>query len=197
MIKCFVGGAKNGENDMYKKQMILQRIVCYLQLVASALVFIYSLGLLTDLYDNKFNYYAENLEKPQVAGTEIYYYMQEFNQNLTAVGIVLILLAVSLFVFTNYITVAVNTIASIAASVWALNNVFIYKAQYLLVDFEELKKRSEMFGFSYTESTFWFDISVVVFGFLLVVTVLNVANLIFKIVLMKSEKQLLEAGKEA
>ena len=205
--RCFAGGAKNGENDMYKKQMILQRIVCYLQLIASALVFIYSLGLLTDLYDNKFNYYAENLEKPQVAGTEIYYYMQEFNQNLTAVGIILILLAVSLFVFrnnvrrkyyiANYITVAVNTIASIAASVWALNNVFIYRAQYLLVDFVELKKRSEMFGFSYTESTFWFDISVVVFGLLLVVTALNVANLIFKVVLMKSEKQLLEAGKEA
>ena len=191
---------------MYKKQMILQRVVCYLNLIAAALVFVYSLGLVTDLYDNKLDYYAENLENPMLAGAEVYYNIQEFNQNFTMVGIILILLAASQFLFrnhirrkyyfANYITVCANAIAGVAAAVWALNNIFTYKAQYLLIDFEELKKLAEMFGFSYTESTFWFDVSSYVFGFLLLVTVFNVFNMIWKIVLMKAEKKLLEAGKE-
>ena len=66
------------ETDMYKKQMILQRIVCYVMLIAAALVFVYSLGIMTDMYDSKFAYYAEDIENPMVAGTEIYYIMQDF-----------------------------------------------------------------------------------------------------------------------
>ena len=193
---------------MYKKQMILQRIVCYAMLVAAALVFIYSLGILTDMYECKFAYYAENYEKvpPKVAGTEIYYIMQEFNRELTSCGIVLILLAVTQFVFqnharrkyyiANYITVVVNTVATVVASVWALGEIFTYREQYLKVDFAAMKERAEMMKFPYTESTFWFDISSVVFGFLLIVTVFNVINLIMKIVVMNAEKKLIEAGKE-
>ena len=37
---------------MYKKQMTLQRITSYLLLAAAALVFVYSLGFMTDLYDS-------------------------------------------------------------------------------------------------------------------------------------------------
>ena len=193
---------------MYKKQMILQRIVCYAMLVAAALVFIYSLGILTDMYECKFAYYAENYEKvpPKVAGTEIYYIMQGFNKDLTSCGIVLILLAVTQFVFqnhtrrkyyiANYITVVVNTVATVVASVWALGEISTYREQYLKVDFAAMKERAEMMKFPYTESTFWFDISSVVFGFLLIATVFNVVNLIMKIVVMNAEKKLIEAGKE-
>ena len=193
---------------MYKKQMILQRIVCYAMLVAAALVFIYSLGILTDMYECKFAYYAENYEKvpPKVAGTEIYYIMQGFNRDLTTCGIVLILLAVTQFLFknharrkyyiANYITVVVNTVATVVASVWALGEISTYREQYLKIDFAAMKERAEMMKFPYTESTFWFDISSVVFGFLLIVTVFNVINLIMKIVVMNAEKKLIEAGKE-
>ena len=194
------------ETDMYKKQMILQRIVCYALLIAAALVFVYSLGIMTDMYASKFAYYAEDIENPKVAGTELYYYMQDFNKSFTGVGIGLILLAVSQFLFqnharrkyyiANYITVVANTVAAVAASVWALNNIFTYRAQYLLVDFEAMKERAEVMGFEYTDSTFWFDVSTYVFGFLLVVTVLNVANLVFKVVLMNAEKKLIQEGKE-
>ena len=190
---------------MYKKQMTLQRIVCYLGLVAAALVFVYSLGIMTDLYDNNLGYYAENIENPMVAGTEVYYYMQGFNQQFTTAGIVLILLAASQFVFqnharrkyyiANYITVIANTVASVAVSVWAVNNIFYYKAQYLLINFEELKEYAEMFGFAFTDSLFWFDVCTFVMGFLLAVTFLNVMNLIWKVLLMKAEKKLLNEGK--
>lgn len=191
---------------MYKKQMILQRIVCYALLIAAALVFIYSLGIMTDMYDSKFAYYAEDIENPSIEGTQIYYEMQDFNKSLTSVGIVLMLLAVTQFLFqnhtrrryyiANYITVGVNAVAAVAASVWALNNIFTYRAQYLQVDFEALKNMADIMEFYYTESTFWFDLSVVVFGFLLVVTVINIVNMVLKIVLMKAEKQLLRESKE-
>lgn len=191
---------------MYKKQMILQRIVCYLVLGAAALVFVYSLGLMTDLYDSKLNFYAEDIENPMVAGAQIYYIMQDFNRKLTGTGIVLILLAVSQFVFqnhnrrryyiANYITVGVNTVAGAYASVWALSNIFDYKAQYLQIDFESLKFFSEMLGFQYIESTFWFDASYVVFGLVGLGIVLNLVNLIWKVCMMASEKKLIKEGKE-
>ena len=191
---------------MYKKQMILQRIVCYAMLMAAALVFVYSLGIMTDMYDSKFAYYAEDIENPMVAGTEIYYIMQDFNKSLTTAGIVLILLAVSQFLFqnhnrrkyyiANYITVGVNTIAVVGASVWALNNIFTYREMYLQVDFVKLAERAELMKFYWTDSTFWFDISKGVFGILLAATVLNVINLIFKIVVMNAEKKLIAEGKE-
>ena len=191
---------------MYKNQMILQRIVCYVMLIAAALVFVYSLGIMTDMYDSKFAYYAEDIENPMVAGTEIYYIMQDFNKSLTTAGIVLILLAVSQFLFqnhnrrkyyiANYITVGVNTIAVVGASVWALNNIFTYREMYLQVDFVKLAERAELMKFYWTDSTFWFDISKGVFGILLAATVLNVINLIFKIVVMNAEKKLIAEGKE-
>ena len=194
------------EIGMYKKQMILQRIVCYVMLIAAALVFVYSLGIMTDMYDSKFAYYAEDIENPMVAGTEIYYIMQDFNKSLTTAGIVLILLAVSQFLFqnhnrrkyyiANYITVGVNTIAVVGASVWALNNIFTYREMYLQVDFVKLAERAELMKFYWTDSTFWFDISKGVFGILLAATVLNVINLIFKIVVMNGEKKLIAEGKE-
>ena len=37
---------------MYKKQMKIQKIVCFLVLAASVVVFLYSLGIMTDLYDH-------------------------------------------------------------------------------------------------------------------------------------------------
>ena len=197
---------------MYKKQMILQRIVCYVVLIAAALVFVYSLGLVTDLYDNDFSehasdyyIYGDDPSTLKIKGTEIYYDIQEFNRNLTAVGVGLILLAASQFVFqnhsrrkyyiANYITVIVNTVAGIYASMWALGNIFQYKEQFLGIDFETLEMFSTLFEFYYTESTFWFDISKVVFVVFLVAVAVNVLNLIWKIVLMRAEKKLLSAGK--
>ena len=40
---------------MYKKQLTFQKIVCFAMLAAAALVFIYSLGIMTDLYDSLYS----------------------------------------------------------------------------------------------------------------------------------------------
>lgn len=201
---------------MYKKQMILQRLVCYIVLIAAALVFVYSLGLLTDMFEMKFEYHAERyykngmteeaLSKVKVPGSEIYYDMQQFNRELTGAGIVLILLAVSQFIFqnqnrrkyyiANYITVGANAVGAIYYSWWGLSNILLYKERYLKVDFAELQKLNERYGFAYTESTFWFDASKYVFGLVLVAMVLNLLNMVWKICLMNNEKKLVQIGKE-
>ena len=190
---------------MYKKQMLFQRIICYALLFAAVLVFVYSLGIMTDLYDALY-LHSEDPENPAVQGAEVYIYMQPFNRQLTAAGIALILSAVALFVTNthkrrkyyigNYVTVGINAVLTVVTSVWALINVAEYKEAFLKVDFEALKAESLKFKRLYTESTFWFDISVPVFAILLLVTALSIGNLVFKILLMRGEKKLLEQSQK-
>jgi len=65
------------------------------------------------------------------------------------------------------------------------------------IDFEALRKHADMWKTAYVDSTFWFDAHYAVYAILLVVTVLLLLNLVWKIRLMKAEKRLIEAGKEA
>ena len=193
---------------MYKKQMTLQRVACLLSLAAAALVFIYSLGLMTNLYDTLylFSSYPEN-HRNYVEGASIYLDMQPFNRELTTAAIILILTAVALFVFrsndrrryyiANYITIGVNAVANVVVSIWALTNVFAYKAQYLQIDFEKLRSVSEKYDVVFNDSTFWFDASRGVFGIVFLVTAISIGNLVWKIILMNAEKKLIDEGKEA
>lgn len=185
--------------------MKLQSLLCYLLLVASALVFVYSLGIMTDIY-NLF-YYAEGVMPGYVAGASIFQDMQGFNKNLTTVGIILIFCAIFAFIagnnsrrkyyFANYLSVGITTVANISASAWIIINVNFYKNQFLTtVDFEALKEFCELFDLNYTESTFWFDIGYVVCGILIVAAILAIANMAWKIDLMKQEKAALAEGSE-
>ena len=56
---------------MYRKQVKLQRIICIFALIAAAVLFIYSLGMLTDLYDSLYPMMRnpDNLEETDVPGT--------------------------------------------------------------------------------------------------------------------------------
>ena len=193
---------------MYKKQLVFQKYACLFAVIAAAVSFVYSLGIITDIYDTLYSTMMNPADLTQtfVPGSIIYYDMQEFNRELTTAGIVLILLAVSQFIFqnqnrrkyyiANYITVGANALGAIYYSYWALNNIFLYKERYLKIDFAELSKLNARYGFKYTESTFWFDAGKYVFGFLLAATAINVLNMVWKICLMKGEKKLVQAGKE-
>lgn len=203
---------------MYKKQMIFQRIVCIFVLIASALVFVYSLGLLTDIYgslapaiDLDLSEYDENgniIEYYEdIKGAVIYYDMQEFNSQLTLVGIGLILVSLVLFIFCtnsrrkyyigNYISVLLSVVACGASTVWALPIVEKYKQQFLTtVDFAAMKDYAEHWGSLYTESTFWFDAGYVVFGILILANILLVVNLVLKLILMKAEKRTIGSRKD-
>ncbi len=191
---------------MYKKQMLTQRIVCYVLLFAAVLVFIYSLGLVTDLHYNNFNLYAEDPKHPYFEGAEIYNDIQPFNSQLTTLGITLILSVALLFVFGtqnrrkyyigNYITIGIHAALSVFTAVFGIINVIKYKEAYLKIDFEALKWWQQELELPYDISPFWFDIGPIVFGILLFATLLSILNLIFKVYVMRGEKRLL-IGEEA
>lgn len=192
---------------MYKKQMTLQKIVCLLAIFASALVFIYSLGIMTDLYDSLYDTMRDpkDLTKTTVEGSIVYYDMQGFNNSFLKAGLGLILLSCLLFLTNthirrkyyigNYAATALQVIANVATAVWAHGQIEMYKAQFLQIDFEALAKHAKRWKTLYTESTFWFDVHYAVFAVLLAVSVLLIANALWKVSLMKNEKALIEAGK--
>ena len=37
---------------MYKKQLVFQKYVCLFAVIAAAMSFVYSLGIITDIYDS-------------------------------------------------------------------------------------------------------------------------------------------------
>lgn len=192
---------------MYKKQMLFQKVICMAVLIASVLVFVYSLGLMTDLYDSLYLTIRDenNLDVTTVEGSRIYYDMQPFNSELTKVGIVLILVSLFLFVMNthsrrkyyigNYVAIALSVVCNIAASIWAMVQISTYKKMFLAIDFEALKAHAETWKTLYTDSTFWFDACYVVCGVLLAATALLVANLVMKINVMKEEKRLIGSRK--
>lgn len=194
---------------MYKKQMKFQKLICLAILVASAIVFVYSLGLVTDLYDAFYGTMRDtnNIYNTKVEGSWIFYEIQPFNKNLTTASLILIGCSVILFMsnthsrrkyyLANYVAVGISSVANIAVAIWSAINVAKFRNQFLTtVDFEALKEYAEKWDSYYTESTFWFDIGFVVSAILIIVTVLNIYNLVWKIKLMKEEAKLIKEGLE-
>ena len=198
---------ERGDVAMYKRQMTAQKLVCILAIVASVLVFVYSLGLLTDLYDSLYSTMMNpaNLADTDVPGSIIYYDMQDFNRALLKAGIGLILLACLLFVTNthkrrkyyigNYAAAGLYAAAGIAAAAWAHGEILRYRAQFLEIDFDTLQFHSELWETPYIDSTFWFDAHYAVFALTLLASALLILNVIWKIWLMKDEKKLIEAGR--
>lgn len=200
--------------------MTFQRIVCMGLLVACALVFIYSLGLMTDMHNGIYQSYRNGPRKgEEFAGTEIYLEMQPFNKDLTMVAIGLILVTLLNFIMGtssrrkyyigNYVTIAISTICNVAATLWSMKALMQYKHEYLTrINWPKLdpatgewsnprlKEIIESRGGVCSDSTFWFDVSYVVFGILMLFTVLLIVNLILKIIVMNSEKRLIGSRKD-
>ena len=194
---------------MYKKQVSFQKIVCLISLVAGALVFVYSLGLLTDLFDTLYSMIPNpnNLDSAKVEGARIYYDMQPFNRTLLRCSIGMILLSCVLFLTNthsrrkyyigNAVATAVNVVAECAMAVWCHLQVSAFKTQYLTtVDFAELEKRLARRG-TYTDSTFWFDIHYVVCGVAILAAVLLIVNFVWKKKMMADEQKLLRSSGKA
>ncbi|MBQ4225142.1 MAG: hypothetical protein II664_02385, partial [Oscillospiraceae bacterium] len=90
---------------MYKKQMVFQKVVCFMALITAALVFVSSLGLSTDLYDalSKTILYPDfDLDYTSVPGSRVYYDMFGFNSAFTKASIALIVITLSLFVTNTH-----------------------------------------------------------------------------------------------
>ena len=194
---------------MYKKQMKCQKAVCLLCMISSVIVFLYALGIMTDLYDSLYSTMMNpaDLTQTTVPGSIVYYNMQEFNSVFLKYSIGLILLACLLYITNthirrkyyigNYIAAALFAIANVNIAIWAHQYIEIFKAQFLNVDFEALKKHAELWKTTYTESTFWFDIHTAVFAVALIASAALVGVVFWKVSLMKEEQKLIEAGRKA
>ena len=190
---------------MYKRQMKLQRILCVALLLACALAFFYSLGIMTDLYDSLYGTFRRG--KTSVPGAEIYNDMQGFNKQLLYGSIGMILLSLLLFITNthsrrkyyigNYFASGLFFVADVAYSVWAHSKIEAFKAQFLKIDFAELAEFARKRKTLYTESTFWFDLHYLVFGLLLIGGILLILNIFWKRKLMSEERALIGQGKEA
>lgn len=192
---------------MYKRQVSLQKIFCLLAIIVSAAVFVYSLGLVTDLNDalrTAMPYESDPLDT-YVTGAKIFYDIQPFNQSLMLSGLGLVILSLGLFLTSthvrrryyigNYVSTALWSVAAVVVSVWAHVQIEAFKTQFLTeVNFTELKEYAEMYNSYYTDSTFWFDLHYVVFGLVLLAVVILVANVLWKISLMKQEAALLDGA---
>ena len=195
---------------MYKKQLVFQKFACMFAVVAAAVSFVYSLGIITDIYDSLYRTMMDpnDLTQTFVPGSIIYYDMQDFNKSFMNVSIILILLACLLYLTNthirrkyyigNYASIALYSIATLGVAGWSHMQIEAFKVQYLTtVDFEALKAFAEMWNSTYIESTFMLDLHY----FVLALAVLSVAALvwsaIWKVQLMKAEDALIAEGKEA
>ena len=194
---------------MYKKQMTAQRILCLAAIIVSAIFFLYSLGIMTDLYDSLYDTMRNpsNPFQTDVEGSIVYYNMQEFNRMFLMLSIVQLLLGALLFITNthsrrkyyigNYVATGLFVAGGVYNAVFAHQYIEIFKAQFLQVDFAALKEHAEMWGTLYTESTFWFDLHYAVFGLVLIVCALLTANAVWKARLMKTEPHLLNEGRRS
>ncbi len=194
---------------MYKKQLTLQKILCLLAIISSAIIFLYALGIMTDLYDTLYSTMRNpaDLTQTDVPGSIVYYNMQSFNAYFLKCSIVLILLACFLFITNthvrrryyigNYVAIGVFTIANFYVAFDAHRYIELFKARFLAIDFEALRTHADLWKTAYTESTFWFDVHYAVFAFALLVSAGLVVSAVWKLRLMKEEAALIAKGKEA
>ena len=195
---------------MYKKQMTAQKALCMAAVIVSAAFFLYTLGLMTDLYDSLYDTMRNpnNPMQTDVPGSIIYYAMQAFNRQLLLLSIGQILLSLLLYITNthsrrryyigNFVSIGLFTAGALYNSFYAHINIEEAKRQFLTnLDFAALKEHAEMWGTLYTESTFWFDLHYLVFGLLLLVSALLVANAVWKVNLMKDEAALVEEGRRS
>ena len=195
---------------MYKKQLFYQKYVCLFALIAAAVSFVYSLGVITDIYDSLYATMMnpDDLTQTLVPGSIIYYDMQSFNKAYMNASIVLILTAGLLYLMNtqvrrkyyigNYVAIGIYSVATLGVTVWSHLQIEAFKVQYLTtVDFEALKSFAETWNKTYIESTFMLDLHYVVAAISLIAVAALIGNMIWKIRLMKEEDALIKAGKEA
>ncbi len=192
---------------MYKKQMTAQKLLCLAAVVVSAIFFLYTLGIMTDLYDSLYDTMRNpnNVTQTDVPGSIVYSNMQEFNRMFLMLSIGQILLGLLLYLTNthsrrryyigNYVSTGLFVAGGLYNAWFAHTYIEIFKRQFLQVDFAALKEHAEMWGTLYTESTFWFDLHYLVFALLLIVCVLLVVNAVWKVQLMKDEAKLIEEGR--
>ena len=195
---------------MYKKQLKIQKFICLFCIIAAALTFVYSLGMITDIQEALRTTMRNPLkpEQTKVQGSWIYYDMQPFNKQFSDMALVPILLACLLYItnthsrrkyyITNVLAVGAYSAVTIYLCCWAHKQIEAFAVQYMTtVNFEQMKEYSELMGTPYLDNTNMLDLHRWVLAFAVLSVAALVGNMIWKIILMRKEKKLLAAGEEA
>ena len=199
-----------------KTQLKFQKILTMVSLIISALVFVYGLiffsgnlsgdGLLAyinDAYgDARVDYKADGFLQPA----------QTFNKALIIIAIVGILVAVTLFItscntrrnyyVTNYVAIGLNVVMGLVVAMFLIINISILMSYfYGKVDWDAIFAHAESRKEAKREYADKLSKSPAIFIIGYVVSILTLANaaawilnLIWKLKLMKGEKQLLQNG---
>lgn len=139
----------------------------------------------------------------------LYTDIQSFNTMLMYFGIIIILLGVLLYVtacnnrrnyyISNYVAIGVCAGGDIVLSFIAIIMNGMWRSKFMHVDFASWSQYVEghqRLGLPYSESTIWFDLGFIVYGLVIVASIILILNLIWKIKLMQGEKKLLEGGQK-
>ena len=193
---------------MYKRQMKAQKILSYLMLGVAAFLFAMTIGMSTDLYDILFKCIRNG--KELVKGASLYTQIQDFNKLAVKLAIAVVLVSLLMFIscshirrkyyIFNYIATGIVAVCFIALATYIMVGVLDYKNRFLTeVDFEGLKELSEStLGHArqvkYSKSTFWLDMNIFACVLVIISAVLAVANAVWKFILERNEKNLLNAG---
>ena len=198
-----------------KAQMKFQKWMCLVMLIAGALgllyAFCYMTGSLSELGQNinpGTTHTSKFTAKRGLNDALLYDDIQGFNTLMMYFGIAMILLAVVLYItasnkrrnyyVSNYVATGLCAGGNIVMSLVCLIMNASWRSEFLKVDFESWKAFNEsgvelglITETHYGDSTAWFDVGFAVYAIIIVASVLLVLNLIWKIMLMKGEKQLL------
>lgn len=183
---------------MFKPQMKFQKILFPVLIALSGVVFVYSLGIMTDLYGL---YQTQSLGG--VPGSEIFYDMQTYNHNMVLISIALVIISTLPFIFAsntrrkyyigNTVSTYVQAGAFLLTAVYLVVNSLKFRSQFLnTVDFETYKMMAETMNFMYSESTFFFDAGIFVAVLLIAGACATIYNLTWKNKLVKQEDAILK-----
>ena len=190
-----------------KTQMRFQKILMLVSLIVAALTFVYALFFLTGSlgyatqYKGEYSIGAENLVSKS----------QGFVDSMVVLCIIFILLAAFMFVtsshsrrnyyITNYIAIglfvafALFLVIYIIVNIVSINNIFLTE-----IDWEKVPAKVQELRNAYPMSkndTYTFTVGYIMAVILLVNAVFLVLNVVWKVLLMKGEKQLLAGAANA
>jgi len=186
---------------MFKIQMKFQKILPIIVLFFGALFFIYSIGLMTDLYPLV-------LAKVYggVTGVEFFDEVQPYNKELVKYSIITLVAMLIPFVFAtntrrkyyidNYISSAIEVGVLIFSSIFLINKTHYYRTRFItVVDIEAYIAKCEKKGWRFSGTTIWFDLGYLIATLLLLAVVLIILNYVWKAILVSKENKMLK-GKE-
>lgn len=190
-----------------KAQMRFQKILMFVSLIVAALTFVYAIFFLTGSMGYAIQYKGNN----SINAEELVKASQSFVDSLVTIAIVFILLAAALFVtschsrrnyyITNYIAVglfvafALFIIVYLIINVSSNMNMFLNDINWAVVP-EKAKALNNMYPMS-KDDTYVFAVGYVLVAILFINAALLVLSTVWKVLLMKGEKKLLEGPAKA